>query len=125
LRYALAGQPGLLLRRADGAVEELPLCRHRVPLGALAEGSYVLDEVAVATGELVLGYSDGVLEARSPSGDFFGSERLAAALAAAPSEPTAAVDSILSHLAAFTRGEDPYDDVTLVAVARHQEAADA
>jgi sigma-B regulation protein RsbU (phosphoserine phosphatase) len=125
LRYALAGQPGLLRRRVDGAVDELPLCRHRVPLGALAEGHYVLDEVQVQRGELVLGYSDGVLDARSPAGDFFGAERLVAALAAAPAEPTAAVDSILTQLAAFTRGEDPYDDVTLVAVARHQEARDA
>jgi len=125
LRYALAGQPGLLRRRADGAVDELPLCRHRVPLGALAEGHYVLDEVQVARGELVLGYSDGVLDARSPTGDIFGAERLAAAFAAAPSDPDAAVDSILGQLAAFTLGEDPYDDVTLVAIGRHQEASDA
>ena len=125
LRYVLAGQPGLLLRRADGGVEELPLCRHRVPLGALAEGDYTLAEVAVAHGELVLGYSDGVLDARSPDGDFFGAERLAEALAGAPAEPAAAVESILARLAAFTRGEDPYDDVTLVALGRHQEVQDA
>ncbi|HXT22828.1 MAG TPA: SpoIIE family protein phosphatase [Thermoanaerobaculia bacterium] len=124
LRYVLAGQPGLLLRRADGSVEELPLCRHRVPLGALAEGDYALAEVAVGPGELVLGYSDGVLDARAPAGDFFGAERLADALAAAPAEPEAAVDSILARLAAFTRGEDPYDDVTLLAVGR-QEVLDA
>jgi serine phosphatase RsbU (regulator of sigma subunit) len=125
LRYVLAGQPGLLLRRAGGVVEELPLCRHRVPLGALAEGDYTLAEVAVEHGELVLGCSDGVLDARSPDGDFFGAERLAEALADAPAEPEAAVDSILSRLAAFTRGEDPYDDVTLVAVARRQEVSGA
>ncbi|HXT20091.1 MAG TPA: PP2C family protein-serine/threonine phosphatase, partial [Thermoanaerobaculia bacterium] len=125
LRYVLAGQPGLLLRRTDGRVEELPLCRHRVPLGALAEGDYALAEVAVGPGELVLGYSDGVLDARAPAGDFFGAERLAAALAGAPAEPAAAIDSILAQLAAFTRGEDPYDDVTLVAVGRRQEVPDA
>jgi serine phosphatase RsbU (regulator of sigma subunit) len=125
LRYVLAGQPGLLLRRADGGVEELPLCRHRVPLGALAEGDYTLAEVTVGHGELVLGCSDGVLDARSPSGDFFGAERLAEALAEAPAEPAAAVDSILARLAVFTRGEDPYDDVTLVALGRHQEVQDA
>ncbi len=125
LRYALAGQPGLLRRRADGAVEELPLCHHRVPLGALAEGRYVLAEVAVAPGEVVLGYSDGVLDARSPGGEPFGAERLAAALGVSPAEPAAAVDTILAHLADFTRGEDPFDDVTLVAVARRQEASDA
>src|SRR6185295_3387274 len=99
-------------------------CRHRVPLGALAEGDYTLAEVVVDPGELVLGYSDGVLDARAPAGDFFGAERLAEALAAAPAEPEAAVDSILARLAAFTRGEDPYDDVTLLAVGR-QEVLDA
>ena len=125
LRYALAGQPGLLLRRADGRVEELPLCQHRMPLGALAEGSYPLEEVAVSRGELVLGYSDGVLDARSPSGDFFGGDRLVEALAAAPAEPAEALDSILAQIAAFTRGEDPYDDLTLVAVGRRREATDA
>ncbi|HEV8238553.1 MAG TPA: SpoIIE family protein phosphatase [Thermoanaerobaculia bacterium] len=121
LRYVLAGQPGLLLRRADGRVEELPLCRHRVPLGALADGDYSLAEVAVGPGELVLGYSDGVLDARAPAGDFFGAERLAAALAVAPADADGAVDSILAELAAFTRGEDPFDDVTLLAVGRRQE----
>jgi serine phosphatase RsbU (regulator of sigma subunit) len=125
LRYALAGQPALLLRRVDGEVEELPLCRHRVPLGALADGQYPLAEVPVADGELVLGCSDGVLDARSPAGEPFGGERLAAALAAAPIEPAAALDAILASLADFTRGQDPYDDVTLVALARRQEVADA
>lgn len=121
LRYALAGQPGLLLRRCAGTVEELPLSAHRVPLGALDAGAYSLAEVPVAPGELVLGYSDGVVDARSPGGEPFGAERLAAALAAAPADPAAAVESILESLAAFTRGEEPYDDVTLVALARRQE----
>jgi serine phosphatase RsbU (regulator of sigma subunit) len=121
LRYALAGQPGLLLRRAQGDVEELPLSAHRVPLGALDGGCYSLAEVPVACGELVLGYSDGVLDARSPTGEAFGADRLTAALAAAPAEPTAAVDSILDSLARFTRGGEPYDDVTLVALSRRHE----
>ena len=126
LRYALAGQPGLLLRRAGGGVEELPLSSHRVPLGALDNGCYSLSEVPVERGDLVLGYSDGVLDARSPAGEPFGGDRLAAALAAAPADPAAAVDAILDALARFTSGEEPYDDVTLVALVRCQEVqADA
>jgi serine phosphatase RsbU (regulator of sigma subunit) len=121
LRYALAGQPGLLVRRRDGAVEELPLSAHRVPLGALDEGCYSLAEVPVEPGEVVLGYSDGVLDARSPSGEAFGADRLAAALAAGPADPTAAVEGILDTVASFTRGVEPYDDVTLVALSRRQE----
>jgi serine phosphatase RsbU (regulator of sigma subunit) len=125
LRYALAGQPGLLLRRVDGEVVELPLSSHRVPLGALGDGDYALAEVPVGPGELVLGCSDGVLDARSPAGEFFGGERLAAALRAAPAEPAAAIDSILASVERFTRGEEPYDDLTLVALVRAPEAADA
>ena len=113
-------------RSGCGSVEELPLSTHRFPLGALDGGRYVLAEIPVAPGELVLGYSDGVLDARSPAGDFFGAERLAAALREAPADADQAVDSILSTLAAFTRGEEAYDDVTLVALARPSEiSADA
>lgn len=121
LGYVLAGQPGLLLRRRCGSVEELPLSSHRFPLGALAGGRYALAEVAIAPGELVLGYSDGVLDARSSAGESFGAERLAAALREAPADADHAVDAILSTLAAFTRGEEAYDDVTLVALARPSE----
>jgi sigma-B regulation protein RsbU (phosphoserine phosphatase) len=69
-------------------------------------------------GELLLGYSDGVVDARSPSGEAFGIDRLQAALLAAPADPHAVVDRLMEHLSEFTRGAEPYDDITLVAVAR-------
>lgn len=60
-------------------------------------------------------------EALSTSGEPFGFERLAAALAQGPSSPEGAVASLLEVLGRFTHGNDPSDDVTLVALGRTEE----
>jgi sigma-B regulation protein RsbU (phosphoserine phosphatase) len=119
IEYLLAGQPQLLVRRHGGAVEELPLPPHRLPLGALLDGRYVSRSARLAPGDLVLGYSDGVTEAHAPGGELFGDERLTRVLEAAGGEPESVVRTILDEVAAFTRGAEPYDDITLVAIARH------
>ena len=72
-------------------------------------------------GDLVLGYSDGVVEAQSPGGELFGTERLFETVATGPQDTQAMVDHVMGTLAEFTRGTDPYDDLTLVAVRCDQE----
>ncbi|MFQ5351124.1 MAG: PP2C family protein-serine/threonine phosphatase, partial [Thermoanaerobaculia bacterium] len=121
LYYILAGQPQPLLRKRDGRVRELPLPEHRLPLGALDNGAYRLSHTELAAGELVLGYSDGVLDARSPAGEHFGVERLARVVAEAPEDPPAVVTCVVQALHEFTEGTEPYDDVTLVALCRELE----
>jgi serine phosphatase RsbU (regulator of sigma subunit) len=120
--YLLAGQPQLLVRAAAGAVRELPLPLHRLPLGALLEGRYRASHARMAPGDLVLGYSDGVIEALSPAGEPFGDERLARVLAATGGGPDEVVSGVLAAVADFTRGAEPYDDITLVAISRDPEA---
>lgn len=123
LRYLVAGQPRPLKRSRDGAVEPLPLAAHRLPVGALAGGGYRALETPLAPGELIVLYSDGVDEARSPAGEPFGEERLAQVIATAPADPDAVVGAVLTALEEFTRGREPYDDLTLLAVQRLPEAA--
>ncbi|MEM1207046.1 MAG: SpoIIE family protein phosphatase [Acidobacteriota bacterium] len=119
LRYLVAGQPPPLLRRLDGRVEELKLPDHRLPLGAMIDGRYQEMEIEMQPGELVLGYSDGVTDARSPEGDFFGEERLFDVVARTETQdPDRLVAEVLGAVDAFTRGELLYDDLTLVAVSR-------
>jgi len=118
LDYIVAGQPQLLLRAAGGAVRELPLPEHRLPLGALLNGGYQLCHAEVAPGEVVLGYSDGVVEAQSPAGEQFGDRRLAEVLAGCPSDPHEVVARVLDAVGRFAEGAEPYDDITLVAIAR-------
>ncbi len=123
LYYILAGQPQPLLRSLDGRVRELPLPEHRLPLGALDNGAYRLSRAEMAAGEMVLGYSDGVIDAHSPAGEHFGVDRLARVVAAAPEDPQSVVTHVVEALNEFTEGTEPYDDVTLVAVCRDPEEA--
>jgi|CXWL01.1.fsa_nt_gi serine phosphatase RsbU (regulator of sigma subunit) len=125
VHYALAGQPQPLRRGRDGEVTELALPAHRLPLGALLAGAYEMQTTPVRAGEMLLAYSDGVIEALSPSDEVFGIERLTALLASVPPEPQVVVESVLSALADFTAGREPYDDVTLVAICRQQETMHA
>ena len=73
-------------------------------------------------GDCVLGYSDGVVEAQSPSGELFGIERLVDVVSSSSAPPSALIDEILAALERFTLGTEPYDDVTLVAIRRGPEA---
>jgi serine phosphatase RsbU (regulator of sigma subunit) len=114
--YVLAGQPTPLLRRASGEVEELPSPLHRLPVGALREASWDLLDFALRPGDTVLLYSDGLTDARTPGGEPFGDERVAAILARGDGDPAAVVDGMLREVEAFTLGGEPYDDITLVAL---------
>ena len=114
-RYALAGQPAPVVRRSGGRVEELPSPRHRLPLGALREGSWDLLPLTMGAGDMLLLYSDGLTEAQNHAGEFFGEERLHRLLGRADGDPQTVVASVLAALEAFTAGADPYDDITVVA----------
>ncbi len=119
--YLLAGQPQPLLKSRDGTVAELPLPEHRLPLGALVNGGYETCHAPMSEGDLILGYSDGVVDALSPTGEIFGIDRLSDVVATAPAKPEVLVDRVVDSLREFTEGTDPYDDVTLVAISYDRE----
>jgi sigma-B regulation protein RsbU (phosphoserine phosphatase) len=104
-----------MVRNRSGAVECLEMPDHRLPLGAMRVGGHSILERDVEAGDLVVAYSDGVVEAQSPTGEFFGEDRLAGALTESPADPQEAVNFLLEEIEAFTCGHTPYDDVTLLA----------
>ena len=124
LQYIVAGQPHPM-KKTLGGVEELPLPEHRIPLGAMNTNgdSYQALHTLVKPGEIVVVYSDGVIEAQSPAGAFFGSERLAETLRRGPAEPRELVEHVLAEIQSFTAGTQPYDDVTLMAIGRRREVS--
>lgn len=126
LQYMLAGQPQPMKRFADGHIEELALGEHRLPLGAMNNGHrHLALETSVGAGELIVAYSDGVIEAQSPGGEFFGAQRLTRVLRDCPAEPEIVIQRVLQALEVFTDGHQPYDDVTLLAIARGAEESHA
>jgi serine phosphatase RsbU (regulator of sigma subunit) len=122
VRYALAGQPPPLVVRADGHIDTLAMPPHRLPLGALRTGGHQVLETELAPGEVLVAYSDGLVDAQTPDGELFGDARLHAALRAAPSDPASLIQYLIEEVEGFTRGHTPYDDVTLVVARRDQRA---
>jgi len=79
LRVACAGHPSPLILRNDGKVENFP--ETGTILGALEDPEFSYREVVLERGEFVVFYTDGVIEARSEDGGFFGDERLSETVA--------------------------------------------
>ena len=69
-----AGHPPPLVVRPDGSVEEVG-CSGRV-LGVFPDAEARDTPLRLMPGEALILYTDGVTEARSPDGEFFGEERL-------------------------------------------------
>jgi serine phosphatase RsbU (regulator of sigma subunit) len=79
LRWVNAGHPCPLLLRDGKLIKVLETDPHP-PLGLghlLADEGPHLGEEQLEPGDMILLYTDGVVEARSPDGEFFGVERLA------------------------------------------------
>ncbi|MGI9336381.1 MAG: PP2C family protein-serine/threonine phosphatase [Gammaproteobacteria bacterium] len=120
LRYANAGHPPAMLWRSSSAsVELLPALDPL--LGALpASTGFSEHEIGLSKGDVLLLYSDGVTEARSPSGEFFGEARLQALFAElAPACAAAIKDGVSAALESHTAHAVPSDDITLVVAATH------
>ena len=71
---ARAGHPAPLLVRPDGPVEEVG-CSGKV-LGVFDDAELMDTSLRLMPGETLVLYTDGVTEARSPDGEFFGEDRL-------------------------------------------------
>ncbi|HVR30028.1 MAG TPA: PP2C family protein-serine/threonine phosphatase [Thermoanaerobaculia bacterium] len=108
-----AGHCPPLLRRAGGDIFSLP--PNGPILGPLPRSRWSSLGTRLRAGDTLLLVSDGVLEARSPSGEEFGAERLWAMLERAGDlEPRPLVERVLEDVGLFRGGMPPHDDTTIV-----------
>jgi sigma-B regulation protein RsbU (phosphoserine phosphatase) len=68
--------------------------------------------------ELLLAFTDGVVEAKNASGDFFSTPRLTALLSEYNPTATAMVSRIKAALTEHMKNAIPYDDITMLALYR-------
>jgi sigma-B regulation protein RsbU (phosphoserine phosphatase) len=115
--YVNCGHEPPLLVRTHGDLEELS---YSGPVLGVFEGAdYQAHEVVLAPGDTLVLHTDGVGEARSPSGELFGAERLAAIVQVARRRPAAKLaDEVVSQVRTFTATQSFADDFTLVIVKR-------
>ncbi len=85
------------------------------PLGLFPNAAYEEFTISTQPGDLLVFFSDGIVDADNATGDMFGSERLCATLEHLPTqEPEAAITSVLNALSNFQGGKEHFDDETLV-----------
>lgn len=116
LVYANAGHnPPLLFRAAASSIETMEVTG--VALGMMAEMEYEQRQIALECGDVLLLYTDGIVEAMDAKEKLFGLERLRSSLAAATELSAQGIlDSILLDLRRFVDGEEQSDDITAVVI---------
>lgn len=112
-----AGHVTPFCRRANGEVEPIGEARADVPLGVF-ERPYLSTPLSLHPGDAVLLCTDGVIEARNPSGELYGLPRLKAKLAAAPADVKVIGVGVLADVRTFAAGRAPDDDLALVCFGR-------
>ena len=109
--YANAGHPPALLVSADGVIA----CEATGPLLGPFPGTWASRRFILAPGDILVAYTDGLIEARSADGDEFGMTRLREVfLRSRGATPEAVVDACTAAVRAF-RTERLDDDLTIVA----------
>ncbi|MDJ0802322.1 MAG: SpoIIE family protein phosphatase [Desulfobacterales bacterium] len=116
LDYVNAGHEPLYVVGPAGI--RIPLDPTGPAVGLMPGTIYRPDLVELAHGEVLMGYTDGLTEARSPEGEFFSRRRLQSLLSNSPYSAGDLLDSIKTSLFNFIGSAPREDDVTLLAVQR-------
>ncbi len=117
LAVASAGHMPILIRRADGKVEEVGEEIVGFPLGIVPGADYKEIEVQLAPGDVVTIYSDGVTDARNMNEQLYDSRdnrRLMRRVSETTGGPAAVGKAILQDVREFSSGHDQVDDITLI-----------
>jgi sigma-B regulation protein RsbU (phosphoserine phosphatase) len=115
LQYTNAGHNLPILLRADGTIARLDT--GGLVLGIAADAAYSQDTVAVASGDRLVLFTDGITEAEAADGEEFGDDRLLETVVNLRGEtPWCMVDAIVQRVSTFTDGHFR-DDATLVVAA--------
>ncbi|RCK81360.1 MAG: Serine phosphatase RsbU, regulator of sigma subunit [Candidatus Ozemobacter sibiricus] len=117
--------PGLVIQ-SDGAWRPLPRGAPFLgmfPADALPEGGFPTDLIALAPGDRLVVVTDGILEARDPTGKALtlaGLRDLSGRLVHLP--PPAFVEALLAGVAEFTGPAGPEDDLMALVVQRDESS---
>lgn len=119
LRYANAGHPPPLLVKSQKSKPVDHLAKTGMALGVLENFHWKQKVVILQPGDVLVFYTDGILEAQNAQGAFFDGQRLHSVVRAHASRPAAAIlEAIFDDVQHFTAGTPGQDDMALVVVRR-------
>jgi sigma-B regulation protein RsbU (phosphoserine phosphatase) len=113
-RYVSAGHPGPVLVPASGQPREFTA--GGPPLGLVPNSSYEEQTIKLNAGDRLYLVTDGLIEAESPEGEVFGTERLVRSLTATGRLPLSdSVQTALAKVEDWVGERDLEDDATMLA----------
>ncbi len=118
LAYINGGHCPPIILGSDGQVKTT-LKATGTPVGMMPDAQYTIGEALLEPGDILFGYSDGVTDARNPSGKMFTEKKMLALLQQAPAT---SADELLMRvktaLGEHISSADQYDDITMIALKR-------
>jgi sigma-B regulation protein RsbU (phosphoserine phosphatase) len=113
--YINAGHNNPILRRGNGSIERLDV--GGLPLGIQSEAVYESASVALAPGDWLIIFTDGLVEAENAHQEEYGETRLLGAIAAgAAGTPGEMLNRLMSELDLFVGATPQHDDVTCLLI---------
>ena len=113
LTYVNAGHNNPILRRPTGAIERLQT--GGLPLGIMQDAAYAAGTVTLGSGDWLVIFTDGVIEAENNSQQEYSEERLMVLLHSGVAlTPAMLLNTVMTDLDRFTGDAPQHDDVTLM-----------
>jgi serine phosphatase RsbU (regulator of sigma subunit) len=112
LEYANAGHPPILIVRGKNKPAMLDSTGPMIS-SMFVDSSYTCEQVPIEPGNLLLLYTDGLIEAHGPQG-MFGSDRLTSVVTQSRNRGSQLLDELLGAVRDFCVGRPVQDDMTLV-----------
>ena len=117
LTYINGGHEDLFIINPHGGVKQ-HLKSTGPAVGMLPNLKFKIEQIRLEPGEVLLGYTDGVPEARAANGEFFTGKRLLSMLEQSVTSATELLDRIARAVLEHTGESEQFDDITLLAVHR-------
>jgi len=120
--FASAGHDPVHILWSDGALTTLEPSGRLI--GMVADIAAASATIEIAPGDAFVGHTDGITEARSADGSFYGEERFQRLLVTlAGGSAAEIVEAVIGDVGAFRGDAEPSDDLTLLVVRRVPVAA--
>jgi phosphoserine phosphatase RsbU/P len=115
LQFINAGHNNPVLRRSSGAIERLDA--GGLPLGIQQDVSYASGEVTLGSGDWLIIFTDGLVEAVNQAGEEYGEQRMIAVLNGnAGLAPDLLLDRMIFDVNAFVGATPQHDDITCMLI---------
>jgi phosphoserine phosphatase RsbU/P len=115
LSYINAGHNNPILRRSSGAIERLH--EGGLPLGIQQEATFAIATTTLASGDWLIIFTDGLVEAENQFAEAYGEERLLTVLQGGTNTtPDILLNRMISEVNAFVGPTPQHDDITCMVI---------